>query len=164
MICTSNTKAYINIGDSLDTKADVNYVDTQDELLQDQINNIAHLVWVSASSIGTTHASFTNVQFAKINGLLWIRGYCNNVGVLSAGTTLFSLTNPSYHLDIPPTTASPIVLGEIKTFNLDLASNLIQLKNIPYSDNKFSLHNSTRFSNGENNHIQPVCIGKLLTP
>ena len=131
--------------------------------LQAQINNIAPPTWVSASSIGTTHTSFTNVQFAKINGLLWIRGYCSYVAAIPAGTTLFLLTNPSYSLDIPPTTLFPIVLGEVKTFNLDLSSKLIQLKNVPNNANKFSLHNSTTFTTGEYNQIQPVALGKLVT-
>ena len=132
--------------------------------LQAQINNIAPPVWVDAASIGTTHSSFTNVQFAKINGLLWIRGYCNTGAFTGAGTTLFLLTNPSYHLDIPPTSVLPIVLGEVKTFNLDLSSKLIQLKNVPNNANKFSLHNSIIFTAGEYNQIQPVALGRLLTP
>ena len=132
--------------------------------LQAQINNIAPPTWVSAASIGTTHSSFTNVQFAKINGLLWVRGYCNNLASMGAGTTLFLLTNPSYNLDIPATFAMPSVLGEVKTFNPELASKLIQLKNVVNKANKFSLHNSTTFTSGEYNQIQPVALGRLLTP
>ena len=133
--------------------------------LQAQINNIAPPTWVNASSIGTTHPSFVNVQFAKIGGLLWIRGYCNNATVVGAGTTLFLLTNPSYHLDIPATFMSPIVLGEIKVFNRDYGSSkLIQLKNVVNSANKFLLHNSTNFTADEYNQIQPVALGRLLTP
>ena len=130
--------------------------------LQAQINNIAPPVWVSASSIGTTHSSFTNVQFAKINGLLWIRGYCSNTAIISAGVTLFLLTDPSYHLDIPPTTLLPIVLGEIKTFRSEGGSKLIELKNVPNNANKFSLSNSTIFTINEYSQIQPTAIGKLL--
>lgn len=132
--------------------------------LQAQINNIAPPTWVSAASIGTTHPSFSNVQFAKINGLLWIRGYCRSAAFMGAGTTLFSLTNPSYHLDIPPTFVNPIILGEIKTFLSNGGSKLIELKNVPNNANKFSLSNSTRFTAGEYNQIQPVALGKLLTP
>ena len=130
--------------------------------LQAQINNIAPPVWVSASSIGTTHSSFINVQFAKINGLLWIRGYCSNTAIISAGVTLFLLTDPSYHLDIPPTTLLPIVLGEIKTFRSEGGSKLIELKNVPNKANKFSLSNSTIFTINEYSQIQPTAIGKLL--
>ncbi len=133
--------------------------------LQAQINNIAPPTWVSAASIGTTHSSFVNVQFAKINGLLWVRGYCNNVASMGAGTTLFLLTNPSYNLDIPVTFLSPIILGEIKTFSVDFGtSKLIQLKNVVNNANKFSLHNSTIFTANEYNQIQPVALGRLLTP
>ena len=133
--------------------------------LQAQINNIAPPTWVSAASIGTTHPSFINVQFAKINGLLWIRGYCKNITPMIAGTTLFLLTNPSYHLDIPVTFVLPIILGEIKTFVIDPGgSKLIQLKNVLNNNNKFSLHNSNLFTAGEYNQIQPVALGKLLTP
>ena len=133
--------------------------------LQAQINSIAPPTWVSAASIGTTHPSFINVQFAKIGGLLWIRGYCNYVLYMGAGSTLFLLTNPSYHLDIPATSVMPIVLGEIKTFIVDPGgSRLIQLKNVVNNANKFSLHNSTNFTAGEYNQIQPVALGRLLTP
>ena len=133
--------------------------------LQAQINNIAPPTWVSAASIGTTHSSFVNAQFAKINGLLWIRGYCNTGPTIPAGTTLFLLTNPSYNLYIPATFVEPIVLGEIKAFNSEYGSSkLIQLKNVVSNANKFSLHNSTNFTAGEYNQIQPVALGRLLTP
>ena len=136
--------------------------------LQAQINNMGggdSVTWVNAASIGTTHASFVNVQFAKINGLLWIRGYCSNAALIGAGTTLFSLTDPSYHLDIPSATVSPIVLGEIKTFRSEwVGSKLIELKNVVNNANKFSLHNSNIFIANEYNQIQPVALGRLLTP
>lgn len=135
--------------------------------LQAQINNIGggdSVTWVDAASIGTTHPSFVNVQFAKINGLLWIRGYCNNSAFMGAGFTLFLLTDPSYHLDISPTTLFPIVLGEIKTFRSEGGSKLIELKNVVNNANKFSLHNSSIFTPGEYNQIQPVALGRLLTP
>ena len=133
--------------------------------LQAQINNIAPPVWVSAASIGTTHPSFVNVQFAKINGLLWVRGYCNNLAFMGAGTTLFSLTNPSYHLDIPSTFVFPSMLGEIKTFTIDPAvSKLIQLRNVVNNANKFSLQNSANYTPNEYNQIQPVALGRLLIP
>lgn len=133
--------------------------------LQAQINSIATPTWVDAASIGTILPAFTNVQFAKINGLLWIRGYCNTAAYRGAGTTLFLLTDPSYHLDIPATVASPVALGEIKVFNKDSgASKLIELKNVPNNANKFSLHNSTIFTANEYFQIQPVALGRLLTP
>lgn len=133
--------------------------------LQAQINNLSGgITWVDAASIGTTHPSFVNVQFAKIGGLLWIRGYCNNTVIISAGTTLFSLTNPSYHLDIPNTFVMPSILGEITVFNIDVGTKLIQLKNVVNNANKFSLHNSTRFTANEYNQIQPVALGRLITP
>ena len=133
--------------------------------LQAQINNIAPPTWVSAASIGTVHPNLLgSMEFAKINGLLWIRGYCNNVAYMGAGTTLFLLTDPSYHLDIPYTAVSPNTLGEIKTFRYEAGSKLIELKNVVNNANKFSLHNSSIFYAGEYNHIQPVALGKLITP
>lgn len=126
---------------ALGTNAAITATDTLGQMLgklQAQINNIAPPVWVSAASIGTVAVGVTGMEFAKINGLLWIRGYCKNSASINAGTTLFSLTNPSYHLDIPPTYVSPIILGEIKTFNPDLGgSKLIQLKSVVNNANKF---------------------------
>ena len=133
--------------------------------LQAQIDNIAPPTWVSAASIGTTHPSFVNVQFAKIGGLLWIRGYCSYGASIPSEVTLFLLTNPSYHLSIPAAFMSPISLGEIKVFNSEYGSSkLIQLKNVVNNANKFSLHNSTNFTANEYNQIQPVALGRLLTP
>ena len=133
--------------------------------LQAQINNIAPPTWVSVASIGTTHSSFANVQFAKINGLLWIRGNFATGAFMAAGTTLFLLTDPSYNLDISITMLSPIVLGEIKVFSSEYGtSKLIQLKNVVNNANKFSLHNSTIFPSGAYNQIQPIALGRLLTP
>ena len=135
--------------------------------LQAQINNIgggSSVTWVDAASIGTIHPAFSTVQFAKINGLLWIRGYCSYFASIPVGTTLFLLTDHSYHLDIPTTSALPSKLGEIRVFNWDTgAAKLIQLKNVANNANKFSLLNSNSFNANEYNQIQPVALGRLLT-
>lgn len=133
--------------------------------LQAQINSIATPTWVDAASIGTIHPAFSTVQFAKINGLLWIRGYCSYGAKIPSGTMLFSLTDPSYHLDIPATSLSPSILGDIKTFILDTTSSkLIRLKNVVNNANKFSLHNPDTSYADEYNQIQPAALGRLLTP
>ena len=135
--------------------------------LQAQINNIgggSSVTWVDAASIGTIHPAFSTVQFAKINGLLWIRGYCSYFASIPGGTTLFLLTDHSYHLDIPTTSASPSKLGEIRVYNFDTgAAKLIQLKNVANNANKFSLLNSNSFNANEYNQMQPVALGRLLT-
>ena len=135
--------------------------------LQAQINNIgggSSVTWVDAASIGTIHPAFSTVQFAKINGLLWIRGYCGYFASIPGGTTLFLLTDHSYHLDIPTTSASPSKLGEIRVYNFDTgAAKLIQLKNVANNANKFSLLNSNSFNANEYNQMQPVALGRLLT-
>ena len=133
--------------------------------LQAQINNIAPPVWVNAASIGTTHAAFTGLQFAKINGLLWVRGNFNASAYISADTNLFLLTNLTYRLDIPPTFLLPINLGEVLAFDVSIPVKLIlQLRNVPNSANYFSLNNETAVGSGYIGVIQPTAIGRLLTP
>ncbi len=133
--------------------------------LQAQINNIAPPVWVNASSIGTTHAAFTGLQFAKINGLLWVRGSFSKGAFIDAGTNLFLLTNPTYRLDIPPSGLQAIKLGEVFTFNSEYGSKrILQLRNVPNSANYFSLNNETLIAANSFELIQPTAIGRLLIP
>ena len=133
--------------------------------LQAQINNIAPPVWVNASSIGTTHAAFTGLQFAKINGLLWMRGNFNAVASISAGTNLFLLTNSAYRLDMPQNLILPIKLGEVLAFDYEYgAKRILQTRNIVGSANHFSLNNESTISSGLAGSIQPIAIGKLIAP
>jgi hypothetical protein len=136
--------------------------------LQAQINNVggdSSVTWVDAASIGTIHPAFSTVQFAKINGLLWMRGYCSHLAAIPTGTTLFLLTDPSYHLDIPTTSTLSSRLGETRVFNRDTGgAKFIQLKNVVNNANKFSLLNSPNFTANEYNQIELVALGSLLTP
>ena len=133
--------------------------------LQAQINKIAPPVWVNASSIGTTHAAFTGLQFAKINGLLWVRGSFSAGSSITAGTNLFLLTNSIYRLDIPPTSVLTSNLGEVLTFDANTSSKrILQLRNVPNSANYFSLNNELAMASGASGVIQPTAIGRLLTP
>ena len=133
--------------------------------LQAQINNIAPPVWVNASSIGTTHAAFTGLQFAKINGLLWVCGSFSNGALIGAGTILFLLTNSIYRLDIPSTAFSQINLGEVLAFDDNFATKrILQLRNVPNSANYFSLNNEAVIGLNSSGQIQPTAIGLLLTP
>ena len=136
--------------------------------LQAQINNVggdSSVTWVDAASIGTIHPAFSTVQFAKINGLLWMRGYCSHLATIPTGTTLFLLTDPSYHLDIPTTSTSSSRFGETRVFNRDTGgAKFIQLKNVVNNANKFSLLNSPNFTANEYNQIELVALGSLLTP
>ena len=133
--------------------------------LQAQINNIAPPVWVNASSIGTTHAAFTGLRFAKINGLLWVCGSFSNGALIGGDTILFLLTNPTYRLDIPSTASSPINLGEVLAFDVNSATKrILQLRNVPNSANYFSLNNEAVIGLNSSGVIQPTAIGRLLIP
>ena len=133
--------------------------------LQAQINNIAPPVWVDASSIGTTHGAFTGLQFAKINGLLWVRGSFSNIAYISAGTNLFLLTDPTYRLDIPLAFILAINLGEVLAFDASPPTKrTLQMRNVSNSANYFSLNNELFMSSGSFGVIQPTAIGRLLTP
>ena len=133
--------------------------------LQAQINNIAPPVWVDAASIGTTHAAFTGLQFAKINGLLWVRGSFSASASINVGTNLFLLTNPTYRLNMHPDLAFAIKLGEVLAFSFETNSKrILQLRNVLNSANYFSLNNEAAIGSNLSGLIQPTAIGRLLTP
>ncbi|RSN84417.1 hypothetical protein EA770_02325 [Acinetobacter baumannii] len=65
--------------------------------LQAQIKKL-NAVWVDITTVATVHPSITgvNVQLARINGLLYIKGYFNISTVSSVPIDAFTITNPLY--------------------------------------------------------------------
>ena len=159
---------------SLGSNTAISATDTLGQMLgklQAQINNVGSggssggVTWVDANAIGTTHAAFTGLQFAKINGLLWVRGSFSGGASISAGTNLFLLTNPTYRLVIPSTYVLPINVGEVLAFDVNNpARRILQLRNVPNNANYFSLNNELAMPSGYYGVIQPTALGRLLTP
>ena len=78
--------------------------------LQAQINNMGSgggsVTWVNVKTIGTLNSiidnSYTEIEVAKINGMLWLRGVARITSDLTGN--IFTVTNSSYFLTIkrPP--------------------------------------------------------------
>ena len=72
--------------------------------LQAQINNLSGgITWVDVKTIGTINSlidnSYTKIEVAKINGMLWLRGVIY-FSVSSFTGSIFTITDPNYFLTI----------------------------------------------------------------
>lgn len=76
--------------------------------LQAQLNDVAAPVWRNAKDIGTIHANINNswtlIEFAKIDGMLWIRGWV--YGAISPSVPWVTLADPNWYLNAPLTPTS----------------------------------------------------------
>jgi hypothetical protein len=137
--------------------------------LQAQINNIAPPTWVSAASIGTVHPSLTGMEFAKINGNLWVRGRYQSANTISNGSILFTLTDAGYRIEAPePPSTFDLLLGQVVLItNFSGAQYLELLGMVNPNRYYFKLRNRAICSSVASPNyavIQPTPIGKLLTP
>lgn len=124
------------------------------------------VTWRNAKDIGSIHANINNswtlIEFAKINGMLWIRGHV--FGSISPAVPWVTLVDPNWYLNVPLTplagnsipftflgvqqaTGGPLIqhqfLGAQSTFyglSLDIASSFT---------NKYVV-------------INPTCLGELV--
>ncbi len=135
--------------------------------LQAQINNIAPPTWVSAASIGTVHPSLTGMEFAKINGNLWVRGRYQSANAVLNGTILFTLTNAGYRIETPESGLSDLLIGQVFLgTNFNFAQYLDLLSMVNPKRYYFKLRTRGFFDPMSPSYavIQPTPIGKLLTP
>ncbi|QHH96677.1 hypothetical protein [Acinetobacter dispersus] len=77
--------------------------------LQAQLDDSpAAVTWYNAKTIGTIHRdidnAWTNIEFAKINGMLWIRGRV--YGAISPSIPWVTIANSSWYLNAPLTPTS----------------------------------------------------------
>ncbi|MEG2566398.1 MAG: hypothetical protein RSA84_09365 [Acinetobacter sp.] len=136
--------------------------------LQAQINNIAPPTWVSAASIGTVHPSLTGMEFAKINGNLWVRGRYQSANSVANGTILFTLTNAGYRIETPESGFSDLLIGQVQVNTNFIAAQYLDLLGM-VNPNRYYFKLRTRGSFDQVASpsyavIQPTPIGKLLTP
>jgi hypothetical protein len=142
--------------------------------LQAQINNMGSggggdsVTWVSAASIGTVHASLTGMEFAKINGNLWVRGSYQSANAVSNGIILFTLTNAGYRIETPESGLSDLLIGQVQVnTNFNTPQYLDLLSMINPKRYYFKLRTKGPFDPVASPNyavIQPTPIGKLLTP
>ena len=136
--------------------------------LQAQINNIAPPTWVSASSIGEVYYPLTGMEFAKIDGNLWVRGRYQSPSAMPANTILFILADAGYRIEAPASDSSDLTIGSVQvntTFTSPQYMDVVAAVN----PNRyyFRLRARGTFSAVASPNyavIQPTPIGKLLTP
>ena len=94
------------------------------EKLQAQINGVSPPVWVKAADIGTVHPNFdlTNLEFARINGTLRMRGWITVLTNTVSNTAIFTITNVNYKIKRPLTTAGSTVESGVLNYIADSAT------------------------------------------
>ena len=143
--------------------------------LQAQINNIAPPVWVSAASIGTVHPSIVPannfIEFAKINGMLWIRGFFKNTGPIlyESQPHFFLITDNSYKIIqriAPPSLLINIPIKSIRNVNATIAfltnGKCIDASTTSTSNQYFSIMGTTLSAPSDFYYIPPTCLGELV--
>ena len=151
---------------ALGSNTAISVTDTLGQMLgkpQAQIN-AQKVVWVSAESIGAVHASMTNLEFAKIDGLLWVRGYYSwGGGTIPTNAALFTLTNASYRIYTPESLISEVVVGKFPVAIGGLSLYQVAVKSQMGTSNRyyFKLYPDSTFSAESYGVIQPTAIGKV---
>ncbi len=137
--------------------------------LQAQINAKANEpVWVNGSMVGISQPSVVEnkIEFAKINGNLWIRGSFRHTS-LTSGTNIFRVTNIAYLIqDDFVWTASydRAILSRCNTSVGDSANQT--LKYVVFNDGSQIIQaaDASGDTYGIFKVIQPTCLGRLKNP
>ena len=136
--------------------------------LQAQINNIAPPTWVSAASIGSVHPNLTGMEFAKIDGNLWVRGRYQSASSMSANTIFFVLADAGYRIEAPEAAISDLPIASVQTNTSFTSPQYMDVVAAVNPDRYyFRLRARGTFSavaSPKYAVIQPTPIGKLLTP
>ncbi|MCH7305636.1 hypothetical protein MMP74_14830 [Acinetobacter sp. NIPH 1869] len=77
--------------------------------LQGQLNSVSQAVkWVDISTVATIHPTITNVdvQLARINGLLYLKGHFNLITIPTERINAFVITDPLYKVYAMATSVS----------------------------------------------------------
>jgi len=148
-------------------KSKVTAVDSVEKAIgkvQAQINDLSGLTWVDAKTIGTLGSgidtSWTKLEFARKDGLLWLKGRV--YGTHNGSTNLFVSSNSQYFLDVvaPPSSGSATCAfigaidaqgSQLSTFFCSQGISIAGLYINPV--NNFA---SKYF------YINPICLGELL--
>lgn len=119
--------------------------------------------WVNAATIGTVHSSMQNMEFAKIDGNLWVRGYYNWSGAnLPTSTVLFTLTSANYRIDTPNTTIAELPVGLFSVCTNELSMQQAVVKCVVNNRYYFKIYPNVIFNQASYGIIQPTAIGKLV--
>lgn len=131
--------------------------------LQAQIKELS-TVWVDAVTIGTVSASVVDcrIQFARINGLLWIRGDFRS-NLIFSGHPLITISNPNYK--VKTVTLMNNSVNIIAMFN-DYIADIVAvdgLRLVAYENDiqKIEANISHAAETFYFRKIQPTCLGQL---
>lgn len=143
--------------------------------VQGQISAIAPPVWVPASEVGVA-ASGVDVslfEFAKINGMLFCRGFIKIGSPISSGGTVFTITNNSYKVIRPLVGGGaqmsgnlPFYISASTTYNLRFMVTGSSTDVSSASTSTQLLQSAQTLSiNSEYFAVQHnFCFGQLITP
>lgn len=142
--------------------------------LQAQINNIAPPTWVSATSIGTVHPNIlpTNnfIELARINGMLWIRGFFKNTVpiIYESQPHLLKIDDIQYkilHRNSTSTTMVSITARNAEnnapTIAFRASYICVDVSSAPTSNQYFMVMDTTLQTSSSFYHIPPTCLGEL---
>jgi len=131
--------------------------------------------WVPASTVGVaaTGLDISLLEFAKINGMLFWRGYIKVNSTIVLNAPCFSITNNSYKIIRPLTTASKTFSGALSIFtggstsqnlrftvtgnSVDVTSALTSIQAIEPAT---SINPNSEYFAVQNN----FCFGRLVSP
>ncbi|MDA1254674.1 MAG: hypothetical protein O2928_09305 [Proteobacteria bacterium] len=144
--------------------------------LQAQNNNLSEPEWIDVSTLsGFTKnqnvSSSSKIEVAKINGMLWIRGYINTTAAINTNTTLIGFNDPNYILDYSlwATVGSDYTYDKLlaKTLAIDTFERKLLLKQVHAQGSPthvFRIVADGSYSSFAEVYstIVPTCIGKTL--
>ena len=143
--------------------------------LQAQINNIAPPTWVSAASVGTVHPNIVPannfIELARINGMLWIRGFFKNTGPIIYESQPFFLRIDAIAYKILHRNSTSTTMVNITPRNAENNAPTIAFKansicldatGASTSSQYFMVMNITLPTSSSFYYITPTCLGELV--
>ena len=143
--------------------------------LQAQISNTGGgTTWVKSTNLGTVHPNIpaTNnfIEFAKINGMLWIRGFFKNTGsiIYESQPFFFSITDPAYKILQRISSISIMFrITALSSANKSTtigfyAGKCIDASTASTSAQYFIILNTSLSAASDFYYIPPTCLGELV--
>lgn len=141
--------------------------------LQAQID-AQKVTWVKANTIGTVHPSIIAdndfIELARINGMLWIRGFFKNTNsiIYESQPVLLRINDPAYK--ILQRISSTLIMFRITALSpANLSTTIgfyaglcIDASSASTSSQYFSILNTTLNPPSDFYYIPPTCLGELV--
>ena len=150
--------------------------------LQAQINNMGSggggssggITWVKSTNLGTVHPNIPDannfIEFAKINGMLWIRGFFKNTGPITyeSQPVFLRITDNSYKILQRISSISIMLrITALSSVNKSTiigfyAGKCIDASTVSTSNQYFGILNSSLLTASDFYYIPPTCLGELV--